>query len=73
MPYFVYEIGAVRAPRQVDCFEQYREARQAVRERRRSLAADSAVTVRMIFAANEAQAAKLLLEKREPRPLGEDA
>jgi hypothetical protein len=73
MPYFVYEIGAGPSPRRLDCFEQYREARRAVRERRRALLADTALSVRMVFAANESQALELLLQKREPRPLGEDA
>ena len=34
---------------------------------------DDPVTVRMVFAAGEAQAERLLTERREPRPLGEDA
>ena len=37
------------------------------------LAPDDPTTVRMVFAAGEAQAERLLTERREPRPLGEDA
>ena len=40
---------------------------------RRALDRDDPTTVRMVFAAGEAEAERLLCERREPRPLGEDA
>ena len=40
---------------------------------RRALDRGDPATVRMVFAAGEAQAERLLAERREPRPLGEDA
>ena len=73
MPYFVFEVREPRSLRCVDSFDRYRDARGAVREMRAGLASEEGVTARMIFAADAAQAERLLLEKREPRPLGEDA
>ena len=74
MPYFVYRLRPPRAPEKAGgAFEGYRDARAAAREMRRALDRDDPATVRMIFAADEAQAERLLTERREPRPLGEDA
>ena len=73
MPYFVYRLRRPRSPEKAGVFEDYREARAAAREMRRALDRDDPVTVRIIFAAGEAQAERLLTERREPRPLGEDA
>ena len=73
MPYFIYRVRRLRALEKVDSFADYREARAAVREMRRALDPDDPTTVRMVFAAGEAQAERLLTERREPRPLGEDA
>ena len=73
MPYFIYRLRPPRPPEKAGSFEAYREARAAVREMRRTLGRDDPVTVRMVFAAGEAQAERLLTERREPRPLGEDA
>lgn len=73
MPYFVYTLRRPRAPENAGVFESYREARATVREMRRALGRDDPATVRMVFAAGEAQAERLLTERREPRPLGEDA
>jgi len=73
MPYFVYEITPPRSLKRVEAFERYRDARSAARALRAALPADSARSVRVIFASGEAQAETLLREKREPRPLGEEA
>ena len=73
MPYFVYRLQRPRAPEKAGAFTGYREARAAVREMRRALDRDAPAAVRMVFAASEAQAERLLAERREPRPLGEDA
>ncbi len=73
MPYFVYELSPPRSLKRLECFQNYREARAAARALRQALPADSGRSVRVIFAADEAQAEALLREKREPRPLGEDA
>ena len=73
MPYFIYRLRPPGPPEKAGAFAAYREARAAVREMRRALRRDDAVTVRMVFAEGEAQAERLLSERREPRPLGEDA
>ncbi len=73
MPYFIYRLRPPGPPEKAGSFEAYREARAAVREMRRALDRGDPVTVRMVFAAGEAQAERLLTERREPRPLGEDA
>ena len=73
MPYFIYKLKLPRVLEKVGAFARYREARAAVREMRRTLDRDDPTTVRMILAADEAQAERLLTERREPRPLGEDA
>ena len=73
MPYFIYRLRPPRPPENAGSFAAYREARAAVREMRRALDPDDPSTVRMVFAAGEAQAERLLSERREPRPLGEDA
>ena len=74
MPYFIYRLRTPRAPEKVGgVFTRYREARAAVREMRRALDRGDPTIVRMVFAADEAQAERILAERREPRPLGEDA
>ncbi len=73
VPYFIYKLRWPRPPEKAGSFADYREARTAVRAMRRTLGRDDPATVRMVFAAGEAQAERLLTERREPRPLGEDA
>ena len=73
MPYFVYRLRPSRPPEKAGAFAAYREARTVARSMRRALGRDDPTTVRMVFAAGEAQAERLLTERREPRPLGEDA
>ena len=73
VPYFIFKLRPPRPPERAGSFAAYREARTAVREMRRALDRDDPTTVRMVFAAGEAQADRLLAERREPRPLGEDA
>ena len=73
MPYFVFKLRHPRSLENAGVFANYRDARIAVREMRRALDRDDPTTVRMVFAAGEAQAERLLTERREPRPLGEDA
>ena len=73
VPYFIYRLRPPRPPEKAGAFAAYREARTVVREMRRALDRDDPTTVRMVFAPGEAQAERLLTERREPRPLGEDA
>jgi len=75
MPYYIYQIGAFRQLKLLDTVAEYRAARQQVRELRRqsSDAGETTTTAsyRMIFAASENEAERLLTTKREPRPMGE--
>ena len=73
VPYFIYKLRPPRPPENAGSFAAYREARTAVRAMRRALGRDDPTTVRMVFAVGEAQAERLLAERREARPLGEDA
>ncbi len=72
MPYFVYEIFPPRRLQLVDSFEGYREARSRARALRAALSADADQTVKVIHAQTSEEAARLLMEVREPRPLGEE-
>ncbi|MBF2760670.1 MAG: hypothetical protein ISN28_10460 [Ectothiorhodospiraceae bacterium AqS1] len=45
----------------------------AVDEKQQGLDEGREITIRVVFAADEAQAQGLLSEHRTPRPLGEDA
>jgi phage-related protein len=71
MPYHVFEINAFRQYRHVDSLQDYRAAKQLVRELRTAPTIETGTTYRMMFAANATQAEQLLKEKREPRPAGE--
>ena len=72
MPYFVFELHPPARTRSVAEFDDYRSAKQDVTKRRKRIADGEAYTVRMVHAADRRQAQRLLTEKREPRPLGED-
>ena len=72
MPYFVYRIHGERTLERIASFDAYRDARARVRALRAEGSAGGPGTVRMIFAADPSQAERLLQEKREPRPLGEE-
>lgn len=72
MPYFVFKLFNNRTFEPVDSFAKYRDAKQRTRALRDEIPADSDYTYRMIFARHEAEAERLLSQKREPRPLGED-
>jgi hypothetical protein len=68
MPYFVFRPGALGLPEKVAEAPSYREAKALLAEfRRRPDVADPAA-VRMIFAANEIEAADLLTQPRAPDP-----
>ena len=72
MPYFVYKVSENRRLEQVDAFERYRDAKQLARSMREQLPEDADYLVRVIFSGNGEEAARLLMEKREPRPMGEE-
>ena len=72
MPYYIYEIIPPKRLELVDSFDGYRDARTRARTLRATLGTDAEQTVRVIYAQNTEEAARLLLEVREPRPLGEE-
>jgi hypothetical protein len=72
MPYYVYEIFPPKRLELVDGFSAYREARTRARALRAALGADAEQSVRVIYAQSTEEAARLLTEVREPRPLGEE-
>ena len=73
MPYFLYKIhrrGGLSALEYVARFDAFREAKLQARRLRAQLAADETESdgdclVKMVFAADETEAADLLSEKRE--------
>ncbi|NIP71987.1 MAG: hypothetical protein GWO16_02660 [Gammaproteobacteria bacterium] len=73
MPYFVYKVFDNRTLEPVDSFAGYREAKQRVRSLRRALAANADHTFRLIYARSSGEAERLLTQRREPRPSGEDS
>jgi hypothetical protein len=73
MPYFVYKVFTNRTFEPVGAFPKYREAKQLTRKLRAEIPeGDEGYTYRMIFAGSNAEAERLLSQKREPRPMGED-
>lgn len=68
MPYFVFRIaGIVGLPERLAEAPSYREAKAILRDLR-AREGDDAAPIRMIFAANEFEAADLLMQPREPDP-----
>jgi hypothetical protein len=72
MPYYIYEIIPPRRLELVDSFDGYRDARTRARALRATLGTDAERSVRVIYAENTEEATRLLMEVREPRPLGEE-
>jgi hypothetical protein len=73
MPYFVYKVFNNRTFEPVQSFPKFREAKELARSLRAEVGENDPFTYRMIFARHEAEAERLLSQKREPRPLGEDS
>jgi hypothetical protein len=72
MPYFVYKVSEAGRLERVDAFDGYRDAKRLARTMRQQLPEDADYLVRVIFAGNDEEAVRLLKEKREPRPMGEE-
>ncbi len=69
MPYFIYKItsgstGAIKALECIDKYDEFRQAKSFIRERRAELDHDSRVAIKMVFANDELEAEQRL---REPR------
>jgi len=72
MPYFVFKIPTEGAAEVLESHENYRQAKSLARTLRSETAAGTGHTVRIIFASDALEAERLLVQKREPPPLGED-
>ena len=72
MPYLIYKVHGNQRFEFVESRDKYPEARQVARAMRADLGPNDDYSVRMIFAANTTEAERLLREKREPRPAGEE-
>lgn len=73
MPYFVYKIFNNRTLEPVDVHDKYRDAKVRTRELRAEVKPEDDFSFRLVYARNETEAVRLLTQKREPRPLGEDS
>jgi len=72
MPYFVYKIYPNRTLDLIDDFDKYQDAKKLTRELRTELKEDDVFNFRLVHAAHEREAERLLATKREPRPTGEE-
>lgn len=72
MPYFVFKVPAKGRPEVIDSHENYRQAKTLAKTLRTEAGAKTDRAVRIIFAGDAAEAERLLVQKREPPPLGED-
>ena len=73
MSYFVFKIHAQGRLEYLNKYQDYRPARVAVREARKSTPEGETYSVRLVHGNDQAHAERLLSEKHEPRPLGEDS
>jgi hypothetical protein len=72
MPYFVYKISAPLRLNHIETKERYKEARALVRRLRQGQPAEESHQYRIVFANNQAEAAKLLSRPPDERVIGED-
>ena len=72
MPYFLYKVRSGKRLESVDSWDQYKEAKAHAKSMRQDMRPEDDYAVRIIFAKNSEEAERLLTEKREPRPMGEE-
>ena len=72
MPYLIFKLHPRGRFEYLQSFDSYRAAKQKVHALRKAIGASDEYTVRMIHANDEPEGERLLAEKREPRPLGEE-
>lgn len=73
MPYYLYKVFPGSRFELIETFDAYRPAREQARTLRAQLSPDDEHGIRVMFAANPELAERQMAEKREARPLGEDA
>lgn len=72
MSYHIFEINAFRQLSFLKTLPSYREAKTEIRGLRKKENLAAGTTFRMMFASTPEHAERLLKEKREPRPMGEN-
>lgn len=72
MPYFVYQVTPSLKLTYVETAERYQDARASVRRLREARPAGDDTDYRMIFAAHQSEAERLLSRPRDGRVIGED-
>jgi hypothetical protein len=72
MPYFIYRISAHRQLSMVTSFESYKEAREMARNMRAQALPEDQDTVKIVYAKNPEEAARMLSAKRERQPSEDD-
>ena len=70
MPYFIYKItsgstGAVKELEFIEKYDEFKQAKKVIREKRTELDLDSRNSLKMIFAEDEFEAEHRLRESRE--------
>ena len=65
MPYFIYKItsgsaGAIKSLECIDKYDEYKQAKKFIREKRTEIEGDSRTTLKMIFAEDEFEAEQRL-------------
>jgi hypothetical protein len=72
MPYFVYRLLPENRPEYIGDYEKFLDAKAVVRALRAQEAANSGVVVRMMHAASQGEAERILLTPRDDRIIGDD-
>lgn len=72
MPYFVYQISEDKQLQYIDRIEEYRDARNHVRQLRSEQSKEDRSLIRLIHASNQLEAERLLLTHRAPPVEGDD-
>ena len=70
MPYFIYKItsgsaGAIKGLECMDKYDEYKQAKKIIREKRTEFVDDSRTTLKMIFAEDEFEAEQRLSSSRD--------
>ena len=70
MPYFIYKItsgstGAIKNLEFIDKFDEFKQAKKFIREKREDFEMENRVNLKMIFAESEFEAEERLREPRE--------
>jgi hypothetical protein len=70
MPYFIYKItsgstGAIKGLENIDKYDEYKQAKKVIREKRTEIENDGRTSLKMIFAEDEFEAEQRLSASRD--------